>query len=87
MWACNAKKSGSGDQTYLRAENERGTAGDETTLARDSLVPSLTTLRLRTCSVVTGQAGDETKSAREYGWGRDYNVACIGRGLVPRLLV
>ncbi len=32
MWACNAKKSGSGDQTYLRAENERGTAGDETTL-------------------------------------------------------
>ncbi len=26
----NAKKSGSGDQTYLRAENERGTAGDET---------------------------------------------------------
>ncbi len=25
----NAKKSGSGDQTYLRTECERGTAGDE----------------------------------------------------------
>ncbi len=26
----NAKKSGSGDQTYIRTECERGTAGDDT---------------------------------------------------------
>ncbi len=32
--ACNAKKSGSGDQTYRRTECERGTAGDETTWDR-----------------------------------------------------
>ncbi len=31
LWACNAKKSGSGDQTYLRTECERGMTGDETT--------------------------------------------------------
>ncbi len=29
----NVKKSGSGDQTYLRTENERGTAGDETKIS------------------------------------------------------
>ncbi len=34
----NAKKSGSGDQTYLRTECERGAAGDETRFNAD---PSL----------------------------------------------
>ncbi len=49
MWACNAKKSGSGDQTYLRAENERGTAGDETILKTPWLFNPLPTNDAYTC--------------------------------------
>ncbi len=48
----NAKKSGSGDQTYLRTECERGTAGDETNVERGYIWSLGTRLPLHVLSLV-----------------------------------